>query len=1300
MAEEIQESAAETSMAPININYGPFELKSASGDPTENMSASLRLFENNNEIPPGVLQVMKEGEDYRVSFDGAYPLQANLGSLQTENLTLNHVAVGSGGLESLQVQLARLAMGQQFEITNAQLSLSGSGGNWQVTAGGASGELMGHAFTAAGVQMNLDSSGNFIDATFDSVSGENVELSAGRLTPQGLQIASAGLQLPEIMGQRMTADFTDLNITATGATGAGVLRQDSTLELLGGKAQLSGFTGAINLSADSWMVDVAATADFQDGPHQVTGLMARYTATGETSNLAVEGGSWSSTVGPFSFSGQGLTYDTTSDQLNISTAELLADLEQFQMQGTGNGLRLGPDGFAFDSIQMNTLAPVDLLPGLSVGSLSGELRQEGEGFAFDAEGQQIAMTYGAATGTVAGLQYYYNSTGSSIEAQSIALEHPALGISVGSLSHTAGQTTLGESQITVHNIGAAGDIVAGSESMELTDAGLRVTNFSASLPEFGGVAATATATGITVGDSLAVEGGTLDLAGEISLVGGALTVSNPSSTFDYAETGWQTETQGTIGLNVPNTTASGDLRISAGSEGTEMELLNGQIDAEIGGVGLSGTGVSYASETDELNVDQVQITASELLEGGDLQATATGITFNQTGFDFETINVSSTGAMELLPGFTVSAIDGLLSKNGENFDLALGADATVALGTINGAAEVDYTYENGQSSIELPSLQLSAGLFSLETNNLAYENGQLSIDTVDLSLENLGPIASGLTASASGVVYSSAGLSIDSMSAEFPELAGTGVSVLVENFNVAAGGAVSGTGTVNLASDIVLAGGAATLSDIESSVDFGGNTWGVSIGAGLAFAVAGVEASGQVDVNYASNAGLDIKVRNSRFEAGFAGFEASSKEMGYEANENKFVVKSPAFSFPNFAAGLKAEAESISMQEGDLQIEDVKVALGYEWNIREGIVASLEEGALNKEGSNVTLTAVASLNIDLPQYSTTGSAAASLEVSLSDGNIEASLDALSLDNAIVNMTVGADSKLTENGFYFSEVTLGISEDADYDTLKEMFPAFGGLGAMAINALKGSNVVAKGVNVSRANGFQAEDISLDFAKIPFQAMGMEGELDINNLSAKLGGSKEFKLADFGIPTSVGISVPIVAGINATGEIGIDAGIKLGANIQAQGNKDSDIWELMGGIDADGALSVYIQAGVEVDAWVAGAGAAIRAAFNTDLDISAGIGMAITYNPDTKSVEMVHEGITFDYRALAEIYTSLSLVLNGHILGWETEEIIELARWDIGILDAKGDTEGNSLGELLGNFSNSAKLMTEDDEYKLV
>ncbi|AFC25561.1 hypothetical protein [Saprospira grandis] len=1299
MAEETQESLAEN-MGPVNLNYGPFELKSASGDPTQNMSASLRLFENNNEIPPGIIQVMKEGDNYRASFDGAYPLQANLGGLQTEGLTLNHVAVGSGGLESLQVQLARLAMGQQFEITNAQLSLSGSNGNWQVTAGGASGELMGHAFTAAGVQLNLDSNGSFVDASFDSVSGEGMELSGGRLTPEGLQIASAGLQLPEVLGQSMTADFTDLNITSTGATGAGVLRQDSTLALLGGKLQVSGLVGAVNLSADSWMVDVAANADFQDGAHQVTGLLARYTANGESTNLAVEGGSWSSTVGPFTFSGTGLSYDTTSDQLNIATAELLADLEQFQMQGTGNGLRLGPNGFEFDSIQMNTLAPVDLLPGLSVASLSGELRKEGEGFAFDAEGQQIAMNYGAATGTVGALQYYYNSTGSSIEAQSIALEHPALGISVGSLSHVAGQTTLGESQITVRNIGNAGDIVASSEGMEFTEAGLRVTNFSASLPEFGGVAATATAAGITLGDSLAVEGGTLDLAGEISLLGGALTVTNPSSTFDYAETGWQTETQGTIGLNVPNTTASGELKVSAGAEGTEMELLNGQIDAEIAGVGLSGTGVSYSSETDELNVDQVQITASELLEGGDLQATATGIKFNQSGFDFQTIDVSSSGAMELLPGFTVSAIDGLLSKNGESFDLALGADATVALGTINGSAEVDYTYENGQSTIELPSLQLSAGLFSFETANLAYENGQLSIDTVDLNLENLGSIAGSLTASASGIVYSSAGLSIDSMSADFPDLAGTGVSVLVENFNVAAGGAVSGSGTVNLASDIVLAGGSATLSDIESSVDFSGSTWGVSIGAGLAFQVAGVEASGQVDVNYASNAGLGIKIRNSRFDAGFAGFEASSKEMSYEATSSRFVVDSPAFSFPNFADGLETEAESISMEDGDLKMEDVKVTLGYEWNIREGIVASLDEGALNKDGGSTTLTAVASLNIDLPKYSTTGSAAASLEVSLSDGNVEAALDSLSLDNAIVNLTVGADSKLTENGFYFSEVTLGISEDADYDTLKEMFPAFGGLGAMAINALKGSNVVATGVNVSRANGFEAQDISLDFAKIPFQAMGMEGELDINNLSAKLGGSKEFKLEDFGIPTSVGISVPIVAGINATGEIGIDAGIKLGANIQAQGNKDSDVWELMGGIDADGALSVYIQAGVEVDAWVAGAGAAIRAAFNTDLDISAGIGMAITYNPDTKSVEMVHEGITFDYRALAEIYTSLSLVLHGHILGWETEEVIELARWDIGILDAKGDTEGNSLGELLGNFSNSAKLMTEDDEYNLI
>ncbi len=1597
MPEEIQQqensSEDSNSYSPISLNFGALTLSSSSGTAND-LSANLRIFQNSTRIAPGALSLNRNGENYSIGYSGGLPLQGNFGPITTEGLSADSIRVGNAGLQELAISANSMRIGENFQLNNINASLSGGAGNFAVTAGSATGVVMGKSFTVNSPTVIIDRNGNFVEASFGEAMGEGISATGGRMTPNGVSISSAGVALPEIYGQELNVSFANLNLNETGYTGTGTITQDSELNLINNTLTVSNFVGTADIQSNNWNVNVQGNLNYTEGSTTISakgdlsagaegvgfqlsqgrvntdlngiiftsegleydsttdslsmssgnastqilggtvegtlsnasygatgfdfesvtlsttnvqlfpgmqmgiesatisnnegnytfalengalsynsasitgsgtvsvwvdnqgmrgtlvgpqlntnfldisaegeinftdtgisipsatftvknlgpaadnalsvnaegveynsnelvinglnidlpqigpvnanavvdnlsvgeaGISAtggRIEVTGEEISLAgglitvsefnsvvnasdagweatlsgnlsasaeninaegslrtnfgsaaesafsLENGRVSSDINGIIFTSEGLEYDSTTDQLQAQTTELSAEVFNTRATGTLQNASIGADGFDYTEVSVETEGEAELLPGLVVPEFVGYLRKNETGDADIELLGSVNFNNPLLRGGASSITYNYTAGEHSFDIEGLNVDSDYFSFNANSATYADEELNISSTDLTLKNLGPAADAATVSAgAIKWSSAGLEIESLEAGLPPIGDVGISANADKLNVSDAgVTVENGTVEVDGDLSFANGALAINSVSGAFDVAEGAWDASVTGALAVNnVANTTASGNLTIEFGSEGTSFNLQDGQIQSTLAGLTLSATGISINSEDPSiLRIDTATLEIPEL-DGGDLTATINEVSFGTEGFDFQSVQINSTGSFELLPGFTLSGLGGTLSnEGGGEYGIDANASANLSSSALNGGASVRFTRAGGESRFELEQFNLQTNLFDFTVASAVFEDNKLSVETVDLDLKNLGAAGDGLQASAQGVEYSAQGLKINQLNADFPQIGDVNVGVEVSNLNIPSGGGITGRGTVTVDSEITLAGGAVKLNNVGGTVDFQDNSWGVEVSAGLGFDVAGVNGGGNVTVGYGSENGVDVSVENGTFNASYAGVTLAGEGLNYSYSEDKFGIETTTVNMPQLGqTGVETTVNGLSVQDGDIDFEGIVIQVNQTITIINGLDATLESATLEKEGEAITTGITIGVSLDDSNYGIGGNGRGTLEYELATNEFSGRLDSLSINTPVFDVSISGGAEINQDGFSIGRATLGFSDDLDPRELERLIPQAGELGTMALNALKGVNVVATDIDYNSENGFTVGDWSLEFAKISFDVMGLAGEMDLAELSASLSGSKTFDLDDFNIPTSIGVDVPIVPGINATGSVGLGANITIGAGISADGDHDSDVWELEGDLNVSGNVMAYLRLGVEADAVIASVGAALQARINAGIEAGAGIGMFITYDPETNSVSLADGGLNFDYNLLAEIYTALDLVLYYEALFGliGDEEVINLARWDLGSLHLRGESNADTFRDLFRNLDNTAYMLIDGDRYNL-
>jgi hypothetical protein len=1600
MPEEIQQQENNSteereSLSPISLNLGPLTLSSSSGTAND-LSANLRLFQNSTRVPPGNLSLNRNGDNYSIGYTGGYPLRGNFGPIASEGLSLDSIRAGSGGLQELAVSANNMRIGENFQLNGVSARLSGAGENFSVTATSAAGNVMGHSFIVNSPTVVIDNNGNFVEASFGEFNGDGISMTSGRLTPNGLSIASAGVALPEIYGQALEVNFANLDLNAEGYSGTGTISAEEDLTFINNTLSVSNFLGTADIQSNSWNVNVQGDLNYTEGATTITakgdlsageegttfalsqgtvntdlngiiftsegleyesttdmltmdsgnastqilggtvdgtltqasygadgfdfetvtltttavqlfpgmqmdigsatitnaegnytfalengvlsytseaisgsgtisvwvdnqgmrgtlvgpqinsnfldisaegeinftdtginipsasftvknlgpaadaaltvnaegveygssglnittlnvdlpqigpidanavvdninvgeaGISAtggRVELTGEEISLVgglvtvsefnsivnitdagweatlsgnlsaaneqttaegslrtdfgsavenaftLENGRVSSDINGIIFTSEGLEYESTTDMLQAETTEVSTEAFGTNIKGTIQNATVSAEGFDYTEVSVETEGEAELLPGLVVPEFVGYLRKNESGAADIEMLGSVNFNNPVLSGGASSVTYNYTEGEHSFDVEGLNVDSDYFSFNAESASYSSAEEILNisSSDFSVKNLGAVGEAAEVSTgSIQWSASGLEIADLNAGLPPIGDIAISAQADKVNVGEAgVTVENGTVEAEGDLSFADNALAVNNISGAFNVAEGAWDASITGAIAVNnVANTTASGNLTIEFGQDGTTFNLEDGEIQSTLAGLTLTATGISINSEDPSiLSIDTATLEVPEL-DGGDLTATIAQVSFGPNGFDFQSVAITSTGTFELLPGFVVSGLGGTLTNEGAGeYGIEAEATGTLTSSALNGGATVNFNRTGGASSFELTQFNLQTNLFDFTVESAVFEENKLTVESVDLDLKNLGAASDGLQASAQAIEYSAQGLSIGHLEADFPQIGEVNVGVSVDNLNIPSGGGITGSGTVTVDSEITLAGGAVTLNNVGGTVDFQENAWGVEVTAGLGYDISGVSGGGDVTVSYGSENGIDVGVENGTFNASYAGITLAGEGINYSYSEDKFGIDTTTVSMPQLGAeGVEATVDGLSIQNGDIDFDGITIQINQTVTIINGLDATLESASLEKEGESITTSITIGAELDDSNFGIGGSGRGTIEYNLGNNEFSGSLDSLSINTPVFDVSISNGAEINQDGFNIGQATLGFSDDLDVNELERLIPQAGELGAMALNALKGVNVVATDVSYNSADGFSVGDWSLEFAKISFDVMGLSGEMDLAELSASLSGSKTFDLDDFNIPTSIGVDVPIVPGVEATGSIGLGANLTIGAGINAQGNHDSDVWRLGGSLDVSGTVSARLRLGIELDAVVASAGAALQASINAGIEAGAGIGMSITYDPETNSVALADEGLDFNYNLLAEIYTALDLVLYYEVLFgvFEDEEVINLARWDIGSLHLSGESNADTFAELFSNLENDAHMMIDGDRYNL-
>ena len=488
--------------------------------------------------------------------------------------------------------------------------------------------------------------------------------------------------------------------------------------------------------------------------------------------------------------------------------------------------------------------------------------------------------------------------------------------------------------------------------------------------------------------------------------------------------------------------------------------------------------------------------------------------------------------------------------------------------------------------------------------------------------------------------------------------------------------------------------GAVQVENPQATATLANDGWDVGISGGVKFQAAGVQGGGNVAVKYSKTGGFDAKIEGGHLEADFAkyGVHLKATDIGYNYEQKAITVGSGEVKVDKIGDGLTGKVEGLKLSGTGVDFKNVEIATnGLKLKVMDGVEVSANKATLTKSGDNIAASLQGGLAINRATPNVKANTTATLDYDLTQGKIKSiKANAFNLETSIFNTNV-KDIHFANNQFNIAEATLSLGGGLDPATLKQYIPGFQ---PWMLELVQGVKFVAKNITYSGEKGLQIGEFYPDIAPIKFDILGMQGELDIRNQKGSLSGNKQLSLAQK-FP-DVTIPIPAIPGLKAVAKLELYGGLNLGANINAQKERDSSIWNLGGGLSARGEAGVKGSVGLGVDVAVASASASIGVDVKVTGNGNANLQAGLKFDPKTKSVTLANP-LQFNYNLNANLITRLFASLDAKaIFGLvEAHKEIDLKQWEMGSLQLTGKSQADSFKGLLSNLENHIKLMGPDN-----
>jgi hypothetical protein len=1300
----------------LSFNYGPLSA-TVSEDYKTVKSATLN-FLGNQDIQTSV-KVEPSRKGYKFYIQSEKKLSAGLGPFSAQDVTLKKLVVwynkkkNSIEINDMTIKATALAAGSYLSITDLTAVYKGKNPQdaFNISMGKASGAFMGHSYEAKEGDFQLTDRGQVVKAGWAKIkAGNNLKAAGLNFTADGISLQSADMLMPTFLGRTVRAQFSEVNVPkGQKATGKGQISVNEPFKFLNNQLQVDGLTGNVEIKDDSWFVDVLGKVNYTNGGTKISGgAKISYQSATNQANLSLENGQFETSLSGMKFVASGVAYDSAQDVLQILQGSVQIPQIGPNFTASVTNMTYKPDtGVDFEKLALTASEGIKILPGFNVKFQEAAIIKSNQDYAFELADAVADVAIASFKGHTKVSLRYDQATGLTGTVQQFEADSPFFSLSIANAPFENGAFSIEKANLSLKNLGPVSGTNVEAQGIKYDNTGLNIGAAHVDLPKIGDVSVYTDITNFKVGEGgISVGSAKIKANGNIVLAGGAVRVDNFDGDADFNGETWKVNAGGKLGVNINGVEAEGDVKVGYNNGQPLIDLAGGKLKGQFGQIKVDASelSLSYGSGNDRIAVGKADVQIPELA-GLNVKTTVNNASFGSDGFNTDGIHVVADGTLEPFKGFKISKIEGNFVKKGAEYQVDAKANAKLSSKSINGTIEnLKVVYGSETKSMSFTKMVFSTPVAQGVVNEAEVSNETIKMKKALMSIGGLGVRTNKgyndkFKMTAEGLEYDKEGFRLASSTATLPPIGGRKISATISNLNIPAEGGITGSGEINLGGDISLAGGAITVANPTPYFGIENDAWKIGAKGTVKFNVANSTGSGNVDINYDNEKGVQVNVSKGQAQANLFNGKVlvNATGLGFtnadpETGDGKLTITEGTIKMPKLGSGFTASVSNMQISGKEFNFDEIAVVpTNPKIKLFDGLSISAKSIELSKPGEDLDAKLTGGITLARNKPKVFASVNGSINYNTEKG-FSGTLNAFNLETSLfkakatkIQVGTGPDGL----GYLsIGEARMGLGTGVTAEALGQYFPSIAQK-PWILDVVQGVEFVAEQITYNKAEGLKIGHIYPEIPPVEFEMMGMKGMIDLKNQKGSLSGSKKWDLNDFGINPELEATIPIIAGIN--GKLSLSAGghIELGAGLDIRRQPDG-AWRLAGGIDVGGEGSVTFGIGVSIgNKWLAEASAKLNGTLAVPFRGGAKIGTAIRYNPATKGVEVVDK-LDFAANFLAELRTRLDLDLEAAVLGglWSGKTTYNIGDWLLGSMSFIGTSSGSKIGEMFGNFK--AKL----------
>ncbi len=529
------------------------------------------------------------------------------------------------------------------------------------------------------------------------------------------------------------------------------------------------------------------------------------------------------------------------------------------------------------------------------------------------------------------------------------------------------------------------------------------------------------------------------------------------------------------------------------------------------------------------------------------------------------------------------------------------------------------------------------------------------------------------------------GFYLESAALNLNNAVGIDLTAFVEHLDIN-NKSVSGKGGIKANNTLTLFGDRVKMTDAVGTLAVTDQTYRLDASAGLDVNISGVKAGGKFAISRDSAAEqTSFELQGGYFSADYDSFQVESNGIAYNHADGKLIMPKAEVSLK--ALGIKGEVHDLEIDKTGVVFKQAKISGPETINLLPGLVLQGLSFEVSRAGEEyaVKLLGGVEVNTDSPKLKGKVSQAA---LTLDKDGFRANVESLSLEMAMFRLSA-EKAAVSKDGFHVDTATLEFLGRQAGDS--EQGTGILGLNSGLLDFLPLNRVGVRLTDVDfSGQGLKVGSFKPMIPPLSFRALGIAGEVDFENLRAKLAGEKAFSLADMvpGLPLSVSIMFPIVPGLEVYGSLGAAAQFALSMGMEAQG--DNGVWRVAGNTGIKGDVGLRVELGVQAGTQaILALSAGVFAQGTARMKADASIAGKAKYDRETKRFKR-EEPLVISYSLAADAVASVGIVVKAKALYFLEKKLYEwtAAEWVLGSYSVKGelgekdDEAVPSKGEKLG------------------